>query len=110
MLVFLLIVMVLIGVAYADYCLVDNAAHFGISFAKVAEAEDCRADALRAEVEEAVAPAPEVSIAEEPDPRVPGRTAAPSRSKGGTPVRPPRSPVPAWLLLELEPVLELHEG
>ena len=110
MLVFLLIVMVLIGVAYADYCLIDNTAHFGICFNKVAETEEARVDALRDEVEEIVAPAPEAPFAADPDPRAPAWAPAPPQTRNGIPVRPPRSPAPAWLLLELEPVLELHEG
>jgi len=87
MLVFLIIVAVLIGVAYADFLLVDNTEHFGICFGKVAEAEQARIDALRDAVDETVAPAVEAPCAEEPDPGP-----------------------PAWLLRELEPVLELHEG
>ncbi len=42
MLVVMLIVVVLIGVAYADFCLVSNTAHFGICYGKVAEAEKRR--------------------------------------------------------------------
>lgn len=38
----IIIVAVLIGLAYADYCLIDNTAHFGITFTKVAEAEEAR--------------------------------------------------------------------
>jgi hypothetical protein len=100
MLVFLIIVSVLIGVAYADYCLIDNTAHFGICFGKVAEAEDAQAEALRAEVEV-------------PEAEASGRLAAAplhEKDEKASPVRPPRSPAPAWLLQELEPVLELREG
>lgn len=98
MLVLMLIVIVLIGVAYADFCLVSNTAHFGICFEKVAEAEDRRAgEGLAAarnleEVADVVPPA--VFEAE---------------SAGEDSARPPRNPAPAWLLLDLEPVLELHE-
>ena len=38
MLVFLIIAAVLIGLAYADFCLIDNTEHFGICFTKLAEA------------------------------------------------------------------------
>ena len=41
MLILLIIICVLIGLAYADYCLVDNAAHFGITFNRIAEEEEC---------------------------------------------------------------------
>ena len=110
MLVILLIVMVLIGVAYADFCLIDNTAHFGICFGKVAEAEEARVDALRAEVNETVAPAPERPLVGEADPKVPASAAPLPRTRYETPAGPLRSPAPAWLLQELEPVLELHEG
>ena len=36
MIVIMIIVIVLIGVAYADYCLIDNTAHFGRCYGKVA--------------------------------------------------------------------------
>ena len=94
MLVFMIIVIVLIGVAYADFCLIDNTAHFGICFGKVTEAEEAREAGLLADAEVTVAPAVTEPPAEARD----------------APVRPPRNPVPAWLLLDLEPVLELHEG
>lgn len=37
MLVFMIVVAVLIGLAYADYCLVDNTEHFGLSLGRAAE-------------------------------------------------------------------------
>jgi hypothetical protein len=40
MLVLLIIICVLIGLAYADYCLVDNTAHFGITFQRIADEEE----------------------------------------------------------------------
>ena len=94
MLVFMIIVIVLIGVAYADYCLIDNTAHFGICFGKVAEAEEARDVGILADAEVTVAPA----------------VAEPPAEARDAPFRPPRNPAPAWLLLDLEPVLELHEG
>ena len=94
MLVFIIIVTVLIGVAYADYCLIDNTAHFGICFGKVTEAEDARDVGFLADAEVPVAPA----------------VAEPSAEARDAPFRPLRNPAPAWLLLDLEPVLELHEG
>lgn len=115
MLVFMLIVIVLIGVAYADFCLVSNTAHFGICFEKVAEAEERRTgDGLVAardleEVSDVVPPAvpePESAGEEEVIPGSPPRT---GDDANGIPVRPQRNPAPAWLLLDLEPVLELHE-
>ncbi len=108
MIVLLLIVMVLFGLAYADYCLVDNTEHFGICFAKVAEAEEARKAAVSIE---AVADgdvgdvaANEVVIPAEAHP------AAQLADNGSERLlRSPLSPVPAWLFLELEPVLELRE-
>jgi hypothetical protein len=108
MIVLLLIVMVLFGLAYADYCLVDNTEHFGICFAKVAEAEEARKAAASIE---AVADgdvgdvaANEVVIPAE------ARPAAQLADNGSERLlRSPLSPVPAWLFLELEPVLELRE-
>ena len=108
MIVLLLIVMVLFGLAYADYCLVDNTAHFGICFAKVAEAEEARKEAAAIE---AVADgtvgdgaANEVGIPASARP-----AARPADNDGERLLRSPLSPVPTWLLLELEPVLELRE-
>ena len=108
MIVVLLIVMVLLGLAYADYCLVDNTAHFGICFAKVAEAEEARkaAASIEAVADGAVGDvaASKVEIAAS------ARPAARQADNGSErPVRSPLNPVPAWLLLELEPVLELRE-
>jgi hypothetical protein len=114
MIVLLLIVMVLFGLAYADYCLVDNTEHFGICFAKVAEAEEARKAAASSEAVasiEAVADsdmgdvaANEVVITAE------ARPAAQLADNGSERLlRSPLSPVPAWLFLELEPVLELRE-
>lgn len=40
MLILLIVICVLIGLAYADYCLVDNAAHFGITFRRLEELEE----------------------------------------------------------------------
>ncbi len=40
----LIIIAVLIGLAYADYCLIDNTAHFGMTFERVAEIERARAE------------------------------------------------------------------
>jgi hypothetical protein len=108
MIVVLLIVIVLIGLAYADYCLVDSTEHFGICFAKVAEAEEARneAAAIEAVADDAVGDiaANEVVIPSE------ARPAAPLADNGSERhLRSPLSPVPAWLLLELEPILELRE-
>lgn len=108
MIVVLLIVIVLIGLAYADYCLVDNTAHFGICFAKVAEAEEARneAAAIEAVADDAVGDIAATEVVIPSD----ARPAAPLADNGSErPLRSPLSPVPAWLLLELEPVLELRE-
>jgi hypothetical protein len=118
MLIIMLIVIVLFGLAYADYCLVDNTEHFGICFGKIAEAEAARESGLLADAIEAVPPAvfkEEGAIEGEwaPDSRTsPSGTeeTSPSGPEDGTLVYPPPSPAPAWLLLDLEPVLELHEG
>jgi hypothetical protein len=115
MLVFMLIVIVLIGVAYADFCLVSNTAHFGICFEKVAEAEKRRTgDGLVAasdleEVSDVVplaVPEPESAGEEEV---IPGSLPRTGDDANGIPVLPQRNPAPAWLLLDHEPVLELHE-
>ena len=52
MLVVLLIVIVLMGVAYADMCLVSNTAHFGICYGKVAEDAESRAGKVIAAAED----------------------------------------------------------
>lgn len=95
MLVFLIIVTVLIGLAYADYCLIDNTAHFGICFAKVAEAEEARKEgAAEAVASQGDSPAAHADSLADPEgcatqPRLP-------------------TAVPEWLFLDLEPVLELQ--
>ena len=113
MLVFMLLVIVLIGVAYADFCLIDNTAHFGICFGKVAEAEEKQDVGLLVavqDVEDVVPPAVFEAKAASEDQAV-ARPLAPAHAvANGTLVRPQRNPAPAWLLLDLEPVLELHEG
>jgi hypothetical protein len=112
MLVFMLIVIVLIGVAYADYCLIDNTAHFGICFSKLAEGEENRAgESLAAveDVEDVVPPAVFEATAAGQDQAIPASLAQADAEASEAPVGPPRNPAPAWLLLDLEPVLELHE-
>ena len=112
MLVFMVIVIVLIGVAYADFCLIDNTAHFGICFGKVAEAEEKQDVGVLVavqDVENVVPPAVfEATVAREDQP-VAAPLAPAHADANGTLVRPQRNPAPAWLLLDLEPVLELHE-
>ncbi|MGB5303761.1 MAG: hypothetical protein WBO43_11695 [Gemmatimonadota bacterium] len=114
MLVIMLIVIVLIGVAYADFCLVSNTAHFGICYGKVAEAEkrrDLGQPVAVEDVEDVVPPAVFEATAAGEDRAIPGslvRVDADAEANG-TPARPPRVPAPAWLLLDLGPVLELHE-
>jgi hypothetical protein len=100
MLVFLIIAAVLIGLAYADFCLIDNTEHFGICFNKVAEAEETaagvRAEAVASRARK-VDVASKVDVAGTADDLMSGRFR--------------RRPVPeSLLLLELEPVLELHEA
>jgi len=92
MIVLMIVVIVLIGVAYADYCLIDNTAHFGICFQKVAEAEQTLSAEPRADATETLAPA-ELEPIEAIE----------------APVLPPRNPAHMWLIPDLEPVLELHE-
>jgi hypothetical protein len=94
MLVFLIIVTVLIGIAYADYCLIDNTAHFGICFARVAEAEEAREE----ETAEAVASRRDSFPAQADTPPDPHGCETPAR----LPVA-----VPEWLFLEMEPLLGL---
>jgi len=102
MLIFLIIVIVLIGLAYADYCLIDNTAHFGICYGKVAEAEESRREAADSEADEAAASRPAIPAQARPAARPPG-------DGGERPLRCPPGPAPAWLLFELEPVLGLRE-
>jgi len=105
MLVFIIVVMVLIGLAYADYCLIDNTAHFGICYGTLAEAEESRASGS---IREADAVASADTAGDAADRPLPG--AAPSASGPGIDAarRPLRPPAPAWLLQDLEPVLELQ--
>jgi hypothetical protein len=110
MLVFMIIVIVLIGVAYADYCLIDNTAHFGICFGKLAEAEKEPKPGLFDAVEDVVPPAVFEAAAASGNRVIPGPLTRTDTEEKGTPVRPQRNPAPAWLLPDLEPVLELHEG
>ena len=113
MLVFMVLVIVLIGVAYADFCLIDNTAHFGICFGKVAEAEEVQDVGLLVavqDVEDVVPPAVFEAKAASEDQAVAAPLALAHAVANGTLVRPQRNPAPAWLLLDLEPVLELHEG
>ena len=108
MLVFMIIVIVLIGVAYADLCLIDNTAHFGICFGRAVEAEESAAARRLAEITAAERHVDEVQ--EEEPVTVPPAPDAAVDEQREVPLRPPRSPAPAWLLWDLEPVLELREG
>ena len=113
MLVFMVLVIVLIGVAYADFCLIDNTAHFGICFGKVAEAEEKQDVGLLVavqDVEDVVPPAVFKAPTASEDQAVAAPLAPAHADANATPVRPQRNPAPAWLLLDLGPVLELHEG
>ena len=110
MLVLMIIVIVLIGVAYADFCLIDNTAHFGICFGKLAEAEKEPSPGLFDAVEDVGPPAVFEAKAASEDQAVAAPLAPAHADANATPVRPQRNPAPAWLLLDLEPVLELHEG
>lgn len=109
MLVFMIIVTVLIGLAYADYCLIDNTAHFGICFGKLAEAEEARRAESSREADEAEAPTEEPRAPLEVLP-VSASPAATRSHETGILVPPPRNPALVWRLLDLEPVLELREG
>ena len=115
MLVLMLVAIVLIGVAYADFCLVSNTAHFGICFKEVAEAEERRAGEEFAaamgveEVAEVVPPAVFEADAAGAEEVIPGSRDRTKADANGILDRPPRNPAPAWLLLDLEPVLELRE-
>lgn len=114
MLVFLIIAAVLIGLAYADFCLIDNTEHFGICFTKLAEAGEAGVK----EQTEAVASLWN-SLAEQADvvPPSTGGTEFADESEarattdaGKSPYLRPR-PVPEpLLLLDREPVLELYEA
>ena len=106
MIVFMIVVIVLIGVVYADYCLIDNTAHFGRCYGKVAEAEEDLAAGLQADANETVAP-PTVEPVEALE--APGDALETPGEANGIPSFPPRNPAHEWLLLELEPVLDLHE-
>ncbi|MCL7960805.1 MAG: hypothetical protein M8861_11465 [marine benthic group bacterium] len=118
MLVVLLIVIVLMGVAYADMCLVSNTAHFGICYGKVAEDEERRAGKVIAaaedveeiaEVADVVPPAVFEAESAGEDRAIPESGTHTDDRAERIPARPQRSPAPAWLLLDLEPVLELRE-
>jgi len=112
MLIVMVIVIVLIGVAYADFCLVSNTAHFGMCYGKVAEAEERRdlGQLVAVEdVEDVVPPAVFEATAAGEDQAIPRSPVRADAGANGTPARPPRVPAPAWLLLDLEPVLEQHE-
>jgi len=113
MLVFMVLVIVLIGVAYADFCLIDNTAHFGICFGKVAEAEERQDVGLLVAVQDVadvVPPAVFEARAVSEDQAVAALLAPAHADANGTPVRAQRNPAPGWLILDLEPVQELHEG
>ena len=110
MLVFMIIIIVLIGVAYADFCLIDNTAHFGICFGKLAEDEDERNLGPLNTAEDVVPPAVFEATAASEDQAVAASLVPAHAEANGTPGRPRRHPAPAWILLDLEPVLELHEG
>lgn len=109
MIVIMIIVIVLIGVAYADYCLIDNTAHFGRCYGKVAEAEQKLSAAPKAGASETLAPAEVEPIEALGAPANAGSVNPTPGEARGTRVLPPRNPAPAWLRLGLEPVLELHE-
>jgi hypothetical protein len=94
MLVFMIVVIVLIGVAYADFCLIDNTAHFGICFGRVTAAEE-----TRKEVEAATVVSPESSPA-----------AAGMAAEVDVPCLPARPASERLIFLEMEPVLELSEA
>jgi len=115
MLLFMIVIAVLMGLAYADYCLVDNTEHFGICLGRAARAEQERFTRLEPEDLAAEAAAPEglesadIEIVE-PAVTPAARTAIqPAR----VPVTVPPANLPAvdaaWLLLEMGPVLELRE-
>jgi len=106
MLIFIIIVMVLIGLAYADYCLIDNTAHFGICYGKLAEAEESRANGS---IREADAVAPADTAGDAADRPLPGAAGLASEPGIEAAHRPLRLPAPAWLLQDLEPVLELQQ-
>jgi hypothetical protein len=97
MLWFMIIAAVLIGLAYADYCLVDNTEHFGMSLGRAAEGGQegfSRLERLEPEVSEA-----ETEIRER-EPAWILETVTEARGAEAE---------PAWLLLELGPILELRE-
>lgn len=118
MLIFLIIAAVLIGIAYADYCLIDNTEHFGISFTKAAEGpEGSKANDSRTEARSGAAESLWNSLAtraSEDRAGQPPDTRETETVGGGAewePTRPRTRPRPDPLvLLELEPVLELHEA
>ena len=114
MLVFLIVAAVLIGLAYADFCLIDNTEHFGICFTKLAEAGEARAEKQTEAVaslwnslaEQAEVVPPSTGTTEWADDSGVDATA----DGGKSPYLRPR-PVPESLLrLDLEPVLELFEA
>jgi hypothetical protein len=113
MLVFIIVAAVLIGLAYADYCLVDNTEHFGICFAKAMQSPQGRdalyaAERLEAEGEARSARAEsDVEVAAVAE--VVATAGRGAERASGASHRPPVAPVPTWLLREPAPVLELLE-
>ena len=114
MLVFLIIAAVLIGLAYADFCLIDNTEHFGTCFKKLADAGEAQlrertetvASMWNSSAEQTEVVPPSTGGMESADER--GTDAAADNGKS-TYLR--RRPVPEpLLLLDLEPVLELYEA
>jgi len=106
MLVFMIVVIVLIGVAYADFCLIDNTAHFGICFGQVTDAEETRKAVEAAAVvspESSPAEAAAAGMAAEVDVSVLADTV-------DLPCLPARPASERLIFLEMEPVLELSEA
>jgi hypothetical protein len=106
MLVFLIIAAVLIGLAYADFCLIDNTEHFGAGEAQLRERTETVASMWNYLAEQAEVVPPATGGTESADEN--GTSAAADHGK--SPYLRPR-PVPEpLLLLDLEPVLELYEA
>lgn len=113
MLVFIIVAAVLIGLAYADYCLVDNTEHFGICFAKAMQppqGKDALYEAERLEAEGEARSSGAQSDVEIAAVAAVITTAGRGAERASVAShRPPAAPVPTWLLREPAPVLELLE-
>ena len=87
----LIIIGVLIGLAYADYCLVDSTEHFGISYQKVLDSNRESAAGLGDRVDVAPALNDEVDVVVPPSVGIARLAGQVARNPNGSPRRRPGS-------------------